>query len=112
MSREEKPIVMYDSPEAATFRTGLSGWVSSDGHYYGKDEHLARWAGSTHKKCECGNIHEKTWTCCEECRGKNDRKRYLALPEVPFEQVECCKLWNDDTFFFSHEDVEEYLEDN
>jgi hypothetical protein len=112
MQKKEEKIIMYDSPEAASVKTGLSGWVSANGHYCGKDEHLARWDGCTHRQCECGHIYEKTWVCCEKCRQKKSNERYLALPHTPFEQVECCMLWDDDKFFFSHEDVEEYLEEN
>lgn len=55
MKPEEK-IIMYDTPAAAMYRTGIEGWVSSDGHFFGKGEraeHLARYSGSTHHKCEC-----------------------------------------------------------
>ena len=72
-------IIMYDSDDAATYREGLSGWVSSEGRFFGKDENLARYSGSTHKRCECGNIHEKAWMKCEACRNKSADERYLAL---------------------------------
>lgn len=111
MEKEEK-IVMFESPEAATFVTNISGWVSSLGHFYGKDERMARYDGSTHHKCDCGGIAERSYTCCEKCRNRLDRDRYLALPEVPFDQVEVCMLYEDDQFFFNHEDVAEYLDNN
>lgn len=112
MENKEEKIVMYESDEAATFVTNISGWVSSNGHFYGKDERAARYDGSTHHKCECGEIAERMYTCCKRCREKNDHARYMALPEVPFEEVECCMLWEDDKFFFDPGDVAEYLENN
>lgn len=70
--------IMYDSPEAAKKKT-ITGWVSSDGHYYGDNEHLARWSGSTHAVCKCGNIFKKGWTVCTDCRNANEVKKYNAL---------------------------------
>jgi hypothetical protein len=72
-------MVLYDSPEAAQFVTGISGWVNRHGMFYGngKDaEDMARWSGCTHKKCECGNIMEKRWTMCDVCRERNSIERY------------------------------------
>lgn len=113
MKKEEK-IIMYDSPEAAEMRTGISGWVSSTGRFWGQDEHMARWEGSTHKKCEeCGTVHEKMWAYCPECYKKKRREQFFKLPEVPFDQVECCMIWDDDTFFFSpQDDIPEYCADH
>lgn len=38
----DKSVIMFDSPEAATYRTDIKGWVSRDGRYYGEDERGAR----------------------------------------------------------------------
>lgn len=48
--QKEKKIIPYDSPEAASFKT-VTGWVSSDGIFCGNDEHVARYRGCTHIKC-------------------------------------------------------------
>lgn len=40
-------IIMQDSPEAAEYRTNLSGWVSSKGHYFGRDEREREQQGTT-----------------------------------------------------------------
>ena len=45
-------IIMEESPEAAEYRTDISGWVSCNGNYYGKDERMARYDGATHKEWE------------------------------------------------------------
>ena len=63
MIKETEKIVMYDSPEAATYRTDIKGWVSRDGHFYGDNgpsaEHGARWSGCTHMNCKCGTSMRK-----------------------------------------------------
>lgn len=111
---KKEAVILYDSPEAASIKTGLSGWVSSNGRYWGKDEHMARWDGCTHRKCQdCGAVHEKNWAYCPECYKKKRHEQFLSLPEVPFDKVECCKIWDDDTFFFSpEEDISEYCLNN
>ena len=35
----EKPIIMEDSPEAASIKT-VTGWVSRTGRFWGNDERL------------------------------------------------------------------------
>lgn len=115
MTAKEKAIIIYDSPESAQIKT-VTGWVSSTGRFWGKDEHMARWEGCTHKKCECGNLTEKSWTKCESCRAKNNLENYLKLPfkEWDFETP----IYDDssDKFFWSEDDlieyIEEYQEDN
>ena len=44
-----KKIILPESPEAASIQT-VTGWVSSNGRYWGNDEHMARYDGSTHRK--------------------------------------------------------------
>lgn len=112
----EKITIMYDSPEAAEVKT-ITGWVSSGkggypSHYYGKDEHMARWAGCTHLKCDCGKIMEKGWTKCDECRTKSARERYFALPYKEWDGKEYVVDWDGDKYFWSEEDLIEYMEEN
>ena len=45
----EKPIIMEDSPEAASIKT-VTGWVSRTGRFCGDDERMARFDGSTHNR--------------------------------------------------------------
>lgn len=79
-------IIMYDSPEAATHVTGISGWVSADGRYFGDNEDAARYAGCTHVRCaECHNPTGKGWTLCDVCRDKADVKRYNQRPRVKWD---------------------------
>lgn len=95
----DEEIIMYDAPDTASIKT-LTGWVAKDGHYWGENEHMARWSSCTHKTCECGNIHNKHWTCCDDCREKHRIERYKALPfqEWDGETPLCSDA--DDTYFF------------
>ena len=45
----EKQIIMEDSPEAASIQT-VTGWVSRTGRFWGNDERMARFDGSTHNR--------------------------------------------------------------
>ncbi len=104
-------IVMYDSDEAATHRTNLSGWVSSNGRYWGKDENMARWSGCTHIKCECGNVFDKRRTRCDSCQAKIDMEKFYALPMVEWDGTTPVCTFDDDKFFFSDGEVLDYLAD-
>ncbi len=107
-----KAIIMYDSNESATYRTDISGWVSSDGKFYGKDEHLARWQGCTHTKCDCGEtIPIRSYTKCESCRNKISQDKYNSLP---FKEYNGSPVFSSDgdTYFYEEEDIITYLEDN
>ena len=52
----DKSVIMYDSPEAASIKT-ITGWVSSAGRFWGDNEHMARYDGSTHMKCKNNPDH-------------------------------------------------------
>lgn len=83
MSKPEK-IIRPDSPEAATYRTDICGWVSRDGMFYGdgpSNERTARYAGSTHSLCDdCGALCPKHYVRCDACQNKRKIARYAALP--------------------------------
>jgi hypothetical protein len=110
MKKEEK-IIMYDSPEAAKEIT-VTGWVAADNTFWGKDEHMARYCGCTHQKCECGEIMSKGWTKCDECRRKISREKYLSYPIVEWDKESPIFVYGDDKYFFSYQDLMEYCSDN
>lgn len=110
----EEKIVMYDSDEAATFQTGISGWVSRDGYFMGggKDsEHLARWRGCTHLRCDCGAIHSKSWTKCDACIQKSRLKKFNSFPSQAWDESVPVCIFDDDKFFFSLSELEDWAED-
>ena len=80
MYRAVKKNIHYHSDSAASIQT-VTGWVSRDGHFWGQDEHMARWSGCTHKTCECGKVVAKGWIKCDECREAARVERFRSLPE-------------------------------
>lgn len=111
MQKIEEKIIMYDSAEAAQQIT-ITGWVSGgDKRFWYKDEHMARWSGCTHLKCECGKIMRKSYTKCDDCRHKLAAERYNALPFKEW-NGEPVVEWDGDKYFFNEEDLIEYCEEN
>lgn len=114
MSTLEK-IVLYDSPEAAHEASGISGWVSRDGHYCGKGaaaENMARWRGCTHVKCEkCGAIHEKI-RGCEACRNKRLSEEYRGAPTAAWDGSTPIVIQDSDHFFFDIDSLCEFCFDH
>jgi hypothetical protein len=111
MIKETEKIVMYDSPEAATYKTNIEGWVNREGQFWGKDEHMARWSGCTHMVCECGNIYGKGRVRCDSCQAKVDTDKFLALPMEDWDGVDPVCLWSDDKFFFDECSLIDYMGD-
>jgi len=113
MEKTEETVILEDSPESATYRTDIKGWVSRDGLFLGDrpdSERLARWNGATHKKCECGElIRKNTW--CQKCQNKKEKEAYEKMPKKKWdgEGMICC---DGDRYFHSIEEAEEYAEDN
>jgi hypothetical protein len=110
MYNNKKEIIPIDSPEAAKEIT-ITGWVSSNGRFYHKDEKLARWDGCTHTHCDtCGKLGPKMYTICEECREKKQKDRYNAREK---------KVWDGKTMLYSDayseyfmdvEDIDNFLD--
>jgi hypothetical protein len=108
--------ILYNSKNAAQ-KTNFSGWLSSNGLFVRSGENdaaaerLARYDGCTHKICECGNEHEKMWTCCSECRLEKSNKRFESM-EFQEWKGEPLFLWESDEYFFSLDDLEGWADDN
>ena len=115
MVEEKKKIIMYDSDEAATYKTDIKGWVSSDGFFCGdgkQGEQTARYRGSTHTKCECGNIIKtRSYNKCETCRNKISFENYTKLPFRKY-MGEPVVDYDGDEYFFSEEQLVDYLYEN
>jgi hypothetical protein len=105
-----EPKIMYDSDEAAQLVT-VTGWRSKDGIFYGNNEHIARWAGCTHMVCECGTEHPKGRTMCDDCFKKKRDAKYQAMPTKEWEGEPLC-LHDDETYFWSEDQVTDWCDDN
>jgi hypothetical protein len=102
--------IMFESDEAAQYKT-VQGWVSSTGQFFGDDERTARWAGSTHQLCECGNEFERGRIRCKSCQAKKDLDDYEALPKVVWDGES--PLYSDTTekYYFRGEILDEIEDD-
>ena len=88
----DQPIVMYDSPEAASIRT-VTGWVSRHGQWWGDNEDAARYGGCTHRPCrDCGEPAERSYLICIACREKAASERFAAMPR---------KAWDGEAMVYS-----------
>lgn len=117
MEAEDK-IVMYDSPEAARKVTMhldgkeiAQGWLSADNFFY-TEEDMARYKSCTHKVCECGNAMKKQYVCCESCRAKRERERYLNMPFQEWNGKDFICSYNHDAFFWSEEELIDYCDEH
>jgi len=107
---KNEKVVMFDSPEAAELKT-VTGWVSRDGRFYGDDERIARYAGCTHRKCEqCEAVVDKSRIICGACHNKAMNAKYAALEAKEWDGDTPLALFDDDTYFFDWESVEDYCD--
>ena len=112
MRQRIEKVVMAESDEAATYRTGLSGWVSRDGCYWGEDERMARWDGSTHHKCpECGGLVERGRIDCHACYEKRRSEAYDAMPKQEWDGKAPLVLFDTETYFWDEDGVRDYCDD-
>jgi hypothetical protein len=111
MNDDEK-IVLNTSDEAAQFKTGLSGWVSRHGLFFGKDERAARYNGCTHVECsDCKKPTERGWTLCEFCREKHAQERYAKRESKEWDGKTLLYSESADKYFFDEDDLMDFLAD-
>lgn len=108
----DKEIILNTSDEAAIFKTGISGWVSRNGHFYGDEERLARWDGCTHVVCECGNLAKKGWTKCAQCRVEAMNKKFEAMERKKWDGETPLCIFDTDHYFFDTDDLDYYCDCN
>lgn len=106
-------VILYDSPEAASIQT-VTGWVASNGQFWGKDEHMARYVGSTHKVCEKNPAHgtHKNHTWCEVCQAERRQVKFDAMDRKPWDGTSPVVIFDTDTYFFDEDAVRDWLIDN
>lgn len=107
-------IRMFDDPNLVEYRTDLEGWTGPDGLYHGKGDkgkERAIYANYTHKRCECGGLTKKNWSCCDKCNAKKSKENFEKKEQVEWDGVSMMCLYNDDKFFSDMDEVLEYCED-
>lgn len=114
----DKKQIMYESDDSAVYesKTLTGWWTKKSSHtggarFWGEDEHMARYDGSTHSLCECGEIRSNSYTLCEKCRAKKKKERWLALPSGEWDGKDPVCTFDDDKYFYSIEEMEEYCEE-
>ena len=105
-------MVLNTSDEAAQFKTGLSGWVSRGGRFWGNDERMARYDGCTHIVCDCGKPFEKGWTKCEACRAKSQDDVFNSYPKQVWDGKTPLTLFDGDEYFFDYDSLACWCDDN
>jgi hypothetical protein len=110
MDGEEKKIILSDSDEAASVQT-VTGWVSRDGLFFGKDERAARYAGSTHRKCDkCGTVIDKN-SYCRDCHAKGEIAKYDKMERRGWNGSDALYSQAVDQYFFSADELDQYCKD-
>lgn len=108
---QEKSKVMYASEEAAQ-KVAVTGWCSRNGHFYGDNEHLARWDGCTHQLCDCGAEMERGYTICQSCSSKKQMAKYETMPFKEWDGKAPLTLFDDDKHFWDEDSLLDYCEMN
>ena len=105
-------VIMFNSNEAAQYRTGLSGWVSRNGIYYGNDERAARYDGCTHVTCEdCGKPTSRGWLVCHDCIGIRDKKKYESMPKEAWDEKGMLYSQSADKYFSDWGEIDDYCDE-
>lgn len=111
--KKETKIILFDDPDIVQHRTDLKGWTGADGLYHGTGElgeRRARYANSTHKKCDCGEVMEKNWMKCSKCREVSAKEDFEKIEQIEWDGESAMCLYQGDEFFFDMESVHEYCE--
>ncbi|MFY0750155.1 hypothetical protein [Pseudomonas sp. NFX5] len=105
----QKPIIMYDAPEAASLKT-VTGWVSADGRFFGADENLARYCGATHRRCDVNPEHKiyEVNSYCKECHQERRQAKFAAMPIKEW-SGEPLVFFDSDQYFFDVDSLRDYL---
>jgi hypothetical protein len=108
---QDQPKIMYHNDEAAQ-KVTVTGWLSRRGHFYGDNEHLARWDGCTHLICGCGAEMERSYTSCAACRDKKRLENYEAMPFKEWDGQTPLTLYDDDEYFWEEDGLLDHCEMN
>jgi hypothetical protein len=109
MSQPET-IILYDSAEAATHKTvQQTGWYSSTGRFWGDDEHMARYDGSTHRRCDCGEVHTNQ-SYCTPCKDKREAAKFLELDRAAWDGTTMVYSQTAERYFHDKDDLAAFIE--
>ena len=105
-------IILQNDPLSAELIT-VKMWKTSKGQYFHEgNEALARWSGSTHDTCGCGNIFKKRGhTICPICVLKNKKCQYDKFEKVEWDEKMPVTEFDGDHWFYSWDQIEDYCEE-
>lgn len=106
----EKKIILDTSDEAAKIET-VTGWMSRTGRFWGKDERTARYDGSTHRLCSCGEVIEKQGYC-RPCSDKKEAEKFAAMERKEWDGTTPLCLYHADRYFWDIDELMDYCEEN
>lgn len=111
MTNQPELIVLSDSPDAASYQT-VSGWVSRTRHFFGDNERLARYDGSTHSACTgCHAIAPKSYMLCDKCRANEDTARWNKREIIEWDGTTPFCLADGDEYFFDNDRFFDWFDD-
>lgn len=109
---EQKIIILPDDSTAASIQT-VTGWVSRLGHFFGsgqQSESMARYDGSTHRKCDCGEIIDRNGYC-RKCAGRREDEKFAKMEHRPWNGTDALYSQALDRYFFDESELDDYCED-
>lgn len=105
----DKPVVMYDSDEAAHKET-REVWVSRGGKVC-DDEGIARYIGCTHRRCpKCGTVNSIR-SYCKTCRDAEMAAKFDTMPRKEWDGKTPLVIFDDDRYFFDADALLDYCAD-
>ena len=110
---KNEPVVLYDSQEAASIKT-VTGWGFRDGRFFGDNEDVARFSGSTHRKCKNNPDHPiyRVNSYCEVCWKERRNEKFAAMEHAEWDEVTPIVIFDSDTYFFDIDDLRDYCEEH
>jgi len=123
---EQEEIILSDSPKAAAKATityedpnnpgkiiTSYGWVSRHHTFFGDNEKIARYHGSTHNVCErCQKPTDKPYTKCPVCRAKAEEERYFRMEYQPWNGKAYVFDYNTGEYFYDLDSFLTHYEDS
>ena len=110
MTKPDTKPIFPESEEAAKFVTGLSGWMDQEGRFWGDDERTARYCGSTHRHCDCGDVIPRN-SYCAACNRKNDIEKYRTAEKIEWDGKTPLYSQRNDAYLFDKDDLITLMEE-
>lgn len=111
--KNQKEMVLNTSDEAATYQTGIKGWVSRRGNFYGDSptsEEIARYDGCTHRPCkECGAPALKVYLYCKECSKIRKFLKFKSREAKVWDRITPLYSDAEDEYFMTEEELIDYM---